>query len=322
MTSKLFQFVPQYKETIWGGQRLLPFKGLQPDGRAIGESWEVSGVPGHESVIADGPDKGLTLDALCAREGATLLGKDNWERFGTSFPLLIKFIDAAQPLSVQVHPDDNIAQERHHCPGKTEMWYMVDTAPDAYILDGFSHKITPDEYASRVADQTLPEVLRRIDVRPGDVFFLPPGRVHSIGPGCFICEIQETSDITYRIYDFGRTDSQGRQRQLHIEEARDVISYAVSEPDTTPVVKDNEPQTVVSCRHFTTSVYRLTESITCDYSDLDSFVILICTSGTCDVRCDGESVTLRAGQTVLLSAAAEHVVLEPSVSATLLECYV
>lgn len=300
----------------------MPFKGMPADGRAIGESWEISGVAGHESVVSGGPDKGLTLGALCAREGAVLLGEDNWKRFGTTFPLLIKFIDAAQPLSVQVHPDDKTAQERHHCPGKTEMWYMVDTASEAYILDGFSHEITPDEYAGRVADQTLPDVLRRIDVRPGDVFFLPPGRVHSIGPGCFICEIQETSDITYRIYDFGRTDSQGRQRQLHINEARDVISYAVSEPDKTPVVKDNEPLTVVSCPHFTTSVYRLTEPICCDYSDLDSFVVLVCTSGTCEVRCDGETVTLRAGHTVLVSAAAGQVTLEPSASATLLECYV
>lgn len=322
MTSKLFQFVPQYKETIWGGQRLLPFKGQSSDERAIGESWELSGVSGHESVVADGPYKGLKLEALCAQEAAALLGEENWQRFGTSFPLLIKFIDAAQPLSVQVHPDDAVAQMRHHCPGKTEMWYVVDAGEGAYILDGFSRAITPDEYASRVADQTLPEVLRRIEIHSGDVFFLPPGRVHSIGPGSFICEIQETSDITYRIYDYGRTDSQGRQRQLHIDEARDVINYTVSEPETSPLVKDNEPQTLVSCPHFTTSLYRLTEPMCCDYSELDSFVILICTSGVCGVRCDDETVTLQAGQTLLVAAAADSVMLEPSPEATLLECYV
>lgn len=322
MTSKLFQFVPQYKETIWGGQRLLPFKGQPSDERAIGESWELSGVPGHESVVADGPCKGLTLDALCARGAATLLGQENWQRFGTSFPLLVKFIDAAQPLSVQVHPDDAVAQSRHHCPGKTEMWYVVNAEDGAYILNGFSREITPEEYAGRVANHTLPDVLRRIDIRPGDVFFLPPGRVHSIGPGSFICEIQETSDITYRIYDFGRTDSQGRQRQLHIDEARDVINYTVGELEARPRVKDNEPQTLISCSHFTTSLYRLTEPMCCDYSELDSFVVLICTSGVCDVRCDDETVTLNAGQTLLVSAAADNVMLEPSPTATLLECYV
>ena len=310
------KFEPILKQTLWGGDKIIPFKHLDSTKENVGESWEISGVENNESVVANGPDKGLTLTDMVRKYREELVGEANYLRFGNTFPLLIKFIDAKQDLSIQVHPSDELAKKRHNSMGKTEMWYVIAADKGSRLRSGFSEQITPKEYKERVQNNTITDVLQEYEIHSGDVFFLPAGRVHSIGPGCFICEIQETSDITYRIYDFGRTDSQGRQRQLHIEEARDVISYAVSEPDTTPVVKDNEPQTVVSCRHFTTSVYRLTESITCDYSDLDSFVILICTSGTCDVRCDGASVTLRAGQTVLVSAAAEHVVLEPSASAT------
>ena len=157
MENKLFRFTDIFKETLWGGHRILPFKGLEADGRLIGESWELSGIPGNESVVAGGAYGGLTLTQLAERGGSALLGEENFKRFGTRFPLLVKFIDAAQPLSVQVHPDDELAQRRHGCPGKTEMWYVVDGAPGAYLLDGFSRQVTADEYAARVADQTLPE---------------------------------------------------------------------------------------------------------------------------------------------------------------------
>ena len=236
--------------------------------------------------------------------------------------MLIKFIDAAQPLSVQVHPDDELAQRRHGCPGKTEMWYVVDGTPGAYLLDGFSRQVTADEYAARVADQTLPEVLRRYDVRPGDVYYLPAGRVHSIGTGCFICEIQQSSDVTYRIYDFGRVDSEGRPRQLHVEEAKEAIDYTVTEPETRREIEANVPAELVRSPFFTTSAYRLTEPMTCDYADLDSFVILICTKGACRVSCGEEEVKLAAGHTLLVSAEAESVTLAPEGEATILESYV
>ncbi len=323
MTDKLYQFSPQYKETLWGGRRLLPFKGLPADSRAIGESWEVSAVPGHESVVCGGPCDGLSLTQLCARYGASLVGKENFSRFGTAFPLLVKFIDAARPLSVQVHPGDEVALRRHGCSGKAEMWYVVDSASGSYLLNGFSRDVTPQEYEARVSSQTLPEVLRQVNVRPGDVFFLPPGRVHSIGPGCLICEIQQSSDVTYRIYDFGRTDADGRPRTLHLEEARDVIDYSAGEPLRQPVVVDNEPFTVASSPYFTTAVYHLTEPMMCDYSELDSFVLLVCTDGACRITCDARTVSLRAGQTILVAAEAEMLAVETETPrVTLIESYV
>ena len=323
MKNRLFRFTDIFKETLWGGERILPFKGLSADGRQIGESWELSGIAGSESVVAGGAYDGFSLTHLVAEGGAALLGADNFRRFGTKFPLLVKFIDAAQPLSVQVHPNDELAMRRHGCPGKTEMWYVVDCAPGAYLLDGFSRVVTADEYAARVADQTLPEVLRRYEVRPGDVYYLPAGRVHSIGAGCFICEIQQSSDVTYRIYDFGRVDSQGRSRQLHVEEAKEAIDYAVPEAERRREVRVNEPAELVRSPYFTTSVYRLSEPMVCDYSELDSFVILVCTAGTCRVACGEEEAVLTAGHTLLVAAEAEDVRLSPEDGdTTLLESYI
>lgn len=322
MKNKIFLFTDYFKETLWGGHRILPYKGLPVDGRQIGESWELSGIPGHESVVKGGAYDGLTLTRLVECGQSALLGEENYKRFGTKFPLLIKFIDAAQPLSVQVHPDDRLAQERHGCPGKTEMWYVAGCEPGAYLLDGFNREVTADEYAARVADSTLSEVLRRYDVQRGDVFYLPAGRVHSIGSGCFICEIQQSSDVTYRIYDFGRTDSEGNPRQLHVEEARDAIDYTLTEPETRPDVKNDEPATLVQSPYFTTGIYRLTEPMACDYSELDSFVILICTAGTCRVTCGDEEHVLTAGHTLLVAAEAEGVRLTPEGEAEILESYV
>lgn len=322
MENKLFRFTDIFKETIWGGHRILPFKGLEPDGRFIGESWELSGIAGSESVVVGGAYDGLTLTRLVEEGQSALLGRDNFSRFGTKFPLLVKFIDAAQPLSVQVHPNDELALRRHGCPGKTEMWYVVDCAPGAYLLDGFNRAVTADEYAARVADHTLPEVLRRYEVRPGDVYYLPAGRVHSIGTGCFICEIQQSSDVTYRIYDFGRTDANGKPRQLHVEEACDAIDYTLTAPEQRRDIVPDVPSELVSSPFFTTTAYRLTEPLMCDYTELDSFVILICTAGRCRVECDGEETLLTAGHTLLVAAEAAQVRLEPQGEATVLESYV
>ncbi|MCD8318822.1 MAG: class I mannose-6-phosphate isomerase [Paraprevotella sp.] len=322
MKNKLFRFTEIFKETLWGGHRILSFKGLDADSRLIGESWELSGMPGHLSVVKGGDSDGLTLAQLIEKEGTALVGEENFARFGTDFPLLIKFIDAAQPLSVQVHPNDELARRRHGCPGKTEMWYVGDCDPDAYLLDGFNRVVTADEYAARVADQTLPEVLRRYDVRRGDVYYLPAGRVHSIGSGCFICEILQSSDVTYRIYDFGRVDREGHPRQLHVEEAKEAIDFTVSAPEVRREVVDNMPTELVRIPYFTTGVYRLTEPMTCDYSELDSFVILICTEGVCHVSCGEEEELLTAGHTLLLAAEADTVRLTPEGKTIILESYV
>lgn len=322
MKNKLFCFTDLFKSTLWGGERIPLFKGLPPAAEPVGESWELSGLPGNESRVAGGSYDGLTLTQLAEEGRGALLGEENYRRFGTRFPLLVKFIDAAQPLSVQVHPGEELARRRHGCPGKSEMWYVVDAAPGAWLYDGFSRAVTADEFAARVADHTLTDVLRRCEVRPGDVFYLPAGRVHSIGAGCFVCEIQQSSDVTYRIYDFGRVDSQGRPRQLHVAEAMEAIDYAVAPPDTQRGLEENVPAELVASPCFTVSAYRLTEPLTCDYSELDSFVVLVCTEGACRVACGGEEVRLAAGHTLLVAAEAEGVRLEPEPRTTVLEAYV
>ena len=179
---------------IWGGERIASYKGFETPVHAIGESWELSGVAGHESIVADGPCKGMSLPDLLARYGAELVGRANYERFGNEFPLLVKFIDAREDLSVQVHPDDRLAWERHRMKGKTEMWYVVDPLPGAHLRIGFDRPVTPEAYAAAVADHTICDLLRDHPIAEGDVFFLPAGRVHSIGAGAFVAEIQQTSD--------------------------------------------------------------------------------------------------------------------------------
>ena len=197
----MYKFKPILKTMLWGGEKIVPYKRIVSDQKQVGESWELSGVKGNESVVAEGPEAGTTLPGLIARHGAALLGKANFERFGEEFPLLIKFIDARQDLSIQVHPDDELAWKRHRSKGKTEMWYVVATDEGAHLRSGFAKRVTPAEYAASVEDNTITDLLADYAIRPGDVFFLPAGRVHSIGAGAFIAEIQQTSDITYRIYD-------------------------------------------------------------------------------------------------------------------------
>ena len=213
----MYKFQPILKSLIWGGDKIAPYKQIETSQQQVGESWELSGVKGNESVVAGGPEAGTPLPELIARHGAGLLGAKNFERFGEEFPLLIKFIDARQDLSIQVHPNDELAWERHQSKGKTEMWYVVAADKGAHLRSGFSKQVTPAEYAASVADNTITDILADYQIHPGDVFFLPAGRVHSIGAGAFIAEIQQTSNITYRIYDFNRRDADGNTRELHTE---------------------------------------------------------------------------------------------------------
>ena len=214
----MYKFQPILKSTIWGGEKIVPYKHIASDQKQVGESWELSGVKGNESVVAGGPEAGTTLPGLIARHGAALLGKANAARFGQEFPLLIKFIDARQDLSIQVHPNDALAWERHKSKGKTEMWYVVDADKGARLRSGFAKQVTPAQYEASVADNTITDLLAEYEIHPGDLFFLPAGRVHSIGAGAFIAEIQQTSDITYRIYDFNRKDADGNTVQATDEE--------------------------------------------------------------------------------------------------------
>ena len=300
----LFKFNPLLKTTLWGGDKIIPFKHLGSTQERVGESWEISGVKDNETVVSCGPCCGKKLNELVAEMKADLVGKDNYERFGDEFPLLIKFIDARQDLSIQVHPTDEIAHRQGKPRGKTEMWYIMESAPDAKLYSGLKQQITPEEYKKMVADDTICDALAQYEVKEGDVFFLPAGRIHAIGTGCFLAEIQQTSDVTYRIYDFKRKDKDGNYRELHTREAAESINYAVEQDYRTHYIpKKNEGVQLVSCPYFTTAVYDLDEAMTLDYSELDSFVILIGMKGEGTIVDDeGNETSLKAGETVLISA--------------------
>ena len=321
----MYKFQPILKSTIWGGEKIVPYKQIASGQTQVGESWELSGVKGNESVVAGGPEAGTTLPGLIARHGAALLGKANFERFGEEFPLLIKFIDARQDLSIQVHPDDRLAWERHKSKGKTEMWYVVDADKGARLRSGFAKQVTPAQYEASVEDNTITDILAEYEIHPGDLFFLPAGRVHSIGAGAFIAEIQQTSDITYRIYDFNRKDANGKTRELHTDLAREAINYEVLDDYRTKYepLKD-EPVELVACPYFTTSLYDMTEEISCDYSELDSFVIFICMEGACVMKDnEGNELTVNAGESILLPATTQDVTITPvGGNVKLLETYV
>lgn len=320
----MYKFEPILKSTLWGGEKIVAYKGMNSDRKQVGESWELSGVKGSESVVAEGPDKGMSLPELIARDGARLLGRHNRERFGGEFPLLIKFIDARQDLSIQVHPDDALALERHQSKGKTEMWYVVAAGEGAHLRSGFARQTTPAEYEASVADDTITDLLADYAVAPGDVFFLPAGRVHSIGAGSFIAEIQQTSDITYRIYDFNRRDAEGKLRELHTELAKGAIDYTVL-PDyrTHYESVENAPVELVSCPYFTTSLCVADRPLTLDYTDRDSFVVVICIGGAAalsDGR--GDTLPIRQGETVLVPADAAALRLVPDGEVKILTSFI
>ena len=303
------KFNPLLIQTLWGGEKIIPFKHLNSDLTQVGESWEISGVKGNETVVSEGEFKGKKLNELVDELKGKLVGEANYKRFGNDFPLLIKFIDARQELSIQVHPTDELAQKRGKLRGKTEMWYIMDSDENAKLRAGMKEKITPEQYKQMVENDTITEAIAEYKVKEGDCFFLPAGRIHSIGTGCFLAEIQQTSDVTYRIYDFKRKDKDGNYRELHTEEAAECIDYNV-EPnyrtEYTPV--KNEGVALVECPYFTTAVYDLNEPMTLDYSELDSFVILIGLKGSGEITDnEGNTTTLCEGETILIPATTSEV---------------
>lgn len=318
------KFQPILKSTLWGGEKIIPFKHLDSNQTQVGESWEISDVPGDESIVANGADAGKNLTQMVNEYKGALVGEANYKRFNGKFPLLIKFIDAQQDLSIQVHPNDELAMKRHNSMGKTEMWYVVDATADAHLRSGLSKAITPDEYAQMIADNTICDALKDYSIKPGDVFFLPAGRIHSIGAGSFIAEIQQTSNVTYRIYDFNRKDKNGNTRELHTELSKDAIDYTVYDDYRTNYTpKENEPVELVTCPYFTTTVYDLTEKMNMDYSELDSFVIYICMEGACTVTDnEGNAISLQAGESVLFPATTRSLEVVPEGKVKILETYV
>ncbi|MBP7767515.1 MAG: class I mannose-6-phosphate isomerase [Prevotella sp.] len=306
---KPFRFKPLLKQTLWGGNKIVPFKHLDSHLEQVGESWEVSGVPGNETIVSDGPFEGKSLGELVDQLKSQLVGKANYERFGNEFPLLIKFIDAREPLSIQVHPTDEIAKKQGKERGKTEMWYVMKSDADANMLVGLKKVITPEEYKAMVANDTITDIIDSYQVKEGDCFFLPAGRIHSIGKGCFLAEIQQTSDVTWRIYDFKRKDKDGNERELHTQQAAESIDYHVeSNYRTNYVPARNEGVSLVQCPYFKTFVYDVTEPLTIDLSSLDSFIITIVVDGEGTLTDDeGNVEQVKAGDTLLFPATTKQI---------------
>ncbi len=318
------KFNPILKPMIWGGSDIAPFKNIATEHDNIGESWEISGVEGNVSVVSDGELAGKSLEALLSEAKEQLVGNKVYKKFGNTFPLLIKFIDAKSDLSIQVHPDDKLGMERHNSFGKTEMWYVVKAAEDAFLYSGFEKELSPDRYEETVNDNTFTDYLKKYEVKAGDVFFLPAGRVHAIGSGCFVAEIQQTSNITYRIYDYDRTDADGNKRELHTELAKDAINFEVLDSYKTQYTPNiNNPVELATCEYFTTNLLDIDVAISRNYVNRDSFTIYICMEGHCKLTDDkGNTTIINKGESILVPADTKSAILTPSVSTKLLESFI
>ena len=318
---KPYKFEPYLKTTIWGGYQIAPFKGIYTAQPNIGESWEISGVSGHESVavergLVDDVDVGLNLTQLIDKYKGLLVGQKVYKRFGNKFPLLVKFIDSRQDLSVQVHPDDKLAMERHGCAGKTEMWYVIKSDVGSKIYAGLKKSITPEEY-ERLATATvsdgspattpdgfpsglhspMQDIIATHEAHEGDLYFLPAGRLHAIGAGNFLAEIQQTSDITYRVYDFGRKDAHGNPRELHIDLAKDAIDYQVWPEYRTSYDSTKPTSQLINCPHFV--VHRVVVQVAQQVDfHCDSFVVVMCLWGEANIN----GIHIRQGETILVPA--------------------
>ena len=322
------KFIPRLKERLWGGHEMLAKakagKGAKIDPtKPYGESWELSAVDGDVSVVANGLLKKNNLEEIIEVYMGSLIGEKNYERYGLTFPLLIKSLDCNDVLSVQVHPDDELAAERHNSYGKTEMWYVTGCQEGAALYVGFKDRnLTREDYLQALNEDRLPELMNRVEVKAGDVFFIPAGTIHALGKGIEVVEIQQTSDVTYRIYDWNRVDDKGQPRELHTALAVDAIDFACDAEQChmkyEPVV--NKSVKIVDCPYFTTNVIALDGKAEFDYASLDSFVLYICVDGEADVKLGEHSEHLSRYELVMIPAEAD--VVELTGNGKLLEVYI
>lgn len=287
------------------------------------ENWVLSGYPEHQTQVDGGSFSGIALNDLLPFFGDEILGPRLSELFPDKFPLLVKLIHSKSDLSIQVHPSDEMAQRVHGENGKTEMWYVVDAEPGASLYCGFSDRITKQEFDNLVREGRITDVIARYEVRKGDVFFLPAGRIHSICSGCLLAEIQQTSDRTYRVYDYGRKGADGKPRELHVDLAREALDYNVNEDYRTSyeLLPDTE-NVLVRCPQFTTLLYSLSKPLKKDISKLDSFLIMVCTEGAAELVTDEGRVSLKQGETALVSCSSRSLEVIPAGSATVLASYI
>ena len=312
------------KEKIWGGEKLTKLLKKNSDKNNIGESWEISDYEGDISVVSNGNLKGKSLRELIKTYKSDLVGNKVYKQFGDQFPLLIKYIDAKEPLSIQLHPNDTLAKKRHNSFGKTEMWYVMQADKGGNLIVGFKKKVSKEEYLMHLKNKTLKNILNADEVKEGDIYFIPTGRVHAIGAGVVLAEIQQTSDITYRIYDWDRKDDQGNYRELHTEEALDAIDFKVENSYKTTYTKkiDNSVNTI-DCTYFTTNFISVNNSLNIDNSNKDSFVIYMCVSGE-GVQLKGDNFleNLNYGETILVPSGIKRFEIIPAGYSELLEIYI
>lgn len=318
------KFSPVFDDRIWGGEKIKTRLGLDfsPLARCA-EAWVLSGYEGKQTVVSNGFLEGNEINELIEVYMDDLIGGKVFENTGETFPLLIKFIDSRDWLSIQVHPGDELAQKRGMPNGKTEMWYVIEAEEKAQLIAGFNRKISQKQYLDHLRQKTLPEIMNYERVNNGDVFLMPAGRVHSLGPGVLLAEIQQTSDATYRIYDWDRKDDKGNQRELHTEEALAAIDFNLyPEYKTNYKPKINETVGLVSCPYFTTNLLELAQPLQKDYTDIDSFVIYICLEGGMKINCSGNQTVVKKGEVVLIPAMLGKVEIYPDRMVKFLEVYI
>ena len=317
------KFTPILKDKIWGGTKLKDLYGKSADTDKLGESWELSGYEGDDSAVVNGLLAGNSLTELIEIYMGELVGDAIYDEYGLSFPLLFKLIDANENLSIQVHPGDEVAAERHNSFGKTEMWYVLNVEEGGELVVGFTKTCTRDEYLDALEEDKVEDLLQKVPVKQGDVFFIPAGLVHAIGKGVMVAEIQQSSDITYRIYDYKRKDDNGNERELHTEEALDVINFeATKNPKVVYNAKLNEITPLVKCEYFTTNTLRFDAPLTRNYGTLDTFVTYMCVEGSFVIEYGGERTVMGKGETVLIPACIDELGLIPDGEVTLLEIYI
>ena len=307
------KFRPILKERLWGGTKLKEVFGKPIESDITGESWELSTVKGDISVVANGSLEGKSLQDLIDSNAEELLGKSVVQRFGKEFPILIKFIDAKQDLSIQLHPNDALAKERHDSFGKTEMWYIMDADEDANLIVGFNKDVSKEEYSESIENDTLLDLLNYESVKEGDTFFINTGKIHAIGAGVLLAEIQQTSDVTYRVFDFNRKDKNGNLRELHTEMALDAIDY--SKKDDFKVAYPNEENVVnemVDCPYFKTNFLELSQDLELNVSERDSFSIYMCVGGSVEIENDNGTAFIQKGETILVPANCNTITLKTS----------
>ena len=321
MNLKLYplQFEPILKERIWGGEKLKTVLNKPITSKITGESWEISTVEGDVSVVSNGTLAGKSLNELIQEDPKAILGTEVYEKFGTQFPLLFKYLDAREDLSIQVHPNDALAKKRHNSFGKTEMWYIMQADADARIIVGFKENSNPEAYLENLKNKSLLSILDDVNVKEGDVFFLETGTVHAIGAGLVVAEIQQTSDITYRLYDFDRVDSQGNTRELHVDLALEAINYNKIDTYKKYDKAVNHSNTVVDCPYFTTNFIPLEGTVSI-VNDGKSFKVYMCVEGHFEIEFESAKFQYRKGDTVLIPAAMNSFVLNGK--ASVLEIYI